>query len=573
MSEKKNKQLKVSQMLILAGFLVILGLFISQEALAAACANVPLGGSYTVAASCAFDGTVNGVENGTTTISSGMTLTINSGQTVVWNPGYSIIINGSIAINKGTPGGQLRKTYIWMIDADNDGYSATSTQYAQDTSPANGKRRWQMTSAALDYSDTDSAIYPGRCCNGGCSINNSDGTCGSRVAGEVGCTALTGATTTLPACQRCNGVSTATTTVADNTQDTEGTNTCTATCRKCSAGSCALQTSAEDLFNHCTTATPPAADSCKSANCSGTGAACGYLSAGEQSQPVCKRCSGSSYDPVNIDSTAQDSEGTNKCDNTSGTCYRCSGAGSCTYQLATQDLGSQCAQGTTASDGCSSNNCSGTGYACGVQSSGDGGCPVCGTCTDADIACEYHTSGIADSGCGSNCCSGSEIGSCTSVCCGSTYSGDNSNFNFQATRWMFQTFTPCTSHQLQFVKLKLFRYGSPGTLTVGIRATDGSGLPTGADIKSGTFDGNTITTDTAGAWYTIPFPSVVNVTSGVKYAIVMRAINGDSSNHLQTRLSTNANATYCCGWGDYSEDSGNTWMGVSTWDLPFEETP
>lgn len=92
-----------------------------------------------------------------------------------------------------------------------------------------------------------------------------------------------------------------------------------------------VNNSSQDPRNTCATASPPAAGSCKSPNCSGTGYACGYLS-GEAGQPTCKRCSGTSYDPVNIANAAQDTEGTNLC---TATHYRCNGSGGCTAPTTT----------------------------------------------------------------------------------------------------------------------------------------------------------------------------------------------------------------------------------------------
>jgi len=157
---------KTFKPLILTTLLVILSFFISQEAQATACADIPLSGNYTVTSSCVFAGTVNGVELGNLTVASGTTLTINSGQTVVWNPGSSIFIEegGSIAINKGLPGGQIRKTYLWLTDADNDGYPSTSTQIAQNTQPANAQRRKDFTNftyvtdIALDTNESNDCV-------------------------------------------------------------------------------------------------------------------------------------------------------------------------------------------------------------------------------------------------------------------------------------------------------------------------------------------------------------------------------------------------------------------------------
>ena len=121
-----------------------------------------LGGNHTVTTSCAFSGTVNGVDNGNLTINSGQTLTINANQTIAWNPGFSVINNGSISINKVPGNAQLRKTFLWMTDTDQDRYPASLTQIAQDTAPANGRRRRDLISWTVDCFDTNANVFPGQ---------------------------------------------------------------------------------------------------------------------------------------------------------------------------------------------------------------------------------------------------------------------------------------------------------------------------------------------------------------------------------------------------------------------------
>ena len=74
--------------------------------------------------------------------------------------------------------------------------------------------------------------------------------------------------------------------------------------------------------------------------------------------------------------------------------------------------------------------------------------------------------------------------------------GDNDSGSVYGAVWNSQSFTPTIAHIITSIKLLLYRIGSPGTLTVSIRATDGSGHPTGADLVSGTTDGATLTTTT-----------------------------------------------------------------------------
>lgn len=175
------------------------------------------------------------------------------------------------------------------------------------------------------------------------------------------------------------------------------------TCKGCVNGSaCQNEDAGQDLFDQCTTAAPPAAGSCKAGTCDGSGS-CSYLAAGENSQPACKRCSGSSFDPVNVSDNTQDSEGSNTC---SGTCKKCSG-GSCVDQGDAEDLFSQCEASYMS---CSS--------IC-VKQGGDGYCDGSGACDTND----------ATSNCDSNyyCSSGS----CTSGACDSNWHcSGNSNCQY-----------------------------------------------------------------------------------------------------------------------------------------------
>ena len=157
--------------------------------------SVPLGGNYTVATSCTFEYNVDGVDNGDLIVQEGVTLTINSGQTVVFNPGHKIVINGQIAINKGSPGGQIKKTYIWAKDFDRDTYY--SSFVAQDTNPGGAsKRRSELASwPSLDDIDDsndciDTVIH--ECCD------DTNPTDGNRPPKSAQC---------LSVCKRCNGSS------------------------------------------------------------------------------------------------------------------------------------------------------------------------------------------------------------------------------------------------------------------------------------------------------------------------------------------------------------------------------
>jgi len=105
--------------------------------------------------------------------------------------------------------------------------------------------------------------------------------------------------------------------------------------------------------------------------------------------------------------------------------------------------------------------------------------------------------------------------------------GDDSVGMAYSNYWVAQTFTVgATGHTVTSVKLLLCRAGSPGTVTVSIRATDGT-HPTGTDLTSGTIDGNSLTTNSAGAWYEIVLTEYP-LSANTKYAIVVQAPSAPS---------------------------------------------
>lgn len=138
--------------------------------------------------------------------------------------------------------------------------------------------------------------------------------------------------------------------------------------------------------------------------------------------------------------------------------------------------------------------------------------------------------------------------------------------------YLAQTFTPTTTHNVTDVDLKLYRVGNPGDVTVSITATDGNGHPTGADLCSGTTDGDTLTIDTAGEWRNIPFTTTTALTASTKYAIVCKALTGDGLNKIFWR-SDETSPAYSGGCMEYYNGSWVSWDGVGfpNNDLMFEE--
>ena len=129
---------------------------------------------------------------------------------------------------------------------------------------------------------------------------------------------------------------------------------------------------------------------------------------------------------------------------------------------------------------------------------------------------------------------------------------------YSSTNWFAQTFTTVTAYTLSSVKLLIHRVGSPGTITVSIRAVDGNSRPTGADLTSGTINGNTLTTDSNGEWKGIALTSYV-LTASTEYAIVVRASSANGSTNI-LRWNTGTNSY---GESSDSSDGGSSWSATN----------
>lgn len=150
--------------------------------------------------------------------------------------------------------------------------------------------------------------------------------------------------------------------------------------------------------------------------------------------------------------------------------------------------------------------------------------------------------------------------------------GDDGNGIVHGNEWFAQTFTPLTDHYITSVKLKSWRDGLPGDVIVSIKATDGSNHPTGNDLTSTTFDANDLPTSFGAAiWKEITLP-VYLLLASIKYALVVRAPDGDTSNTFRWRLDTDGSGgNYSGGCEEYSSSGGSSWTSYTDRDLLFEE--
>lgn len=150
--------------------------------------------------------------------------------------------------------------------------------------------------------------------------------------------------------------------------------------------------------------------------------------------------------------------------------------------------------------------------------------------------------------------------------------GDDAAAEAYAGNWLAQTFTlGSTTHTVTKVRLKLYRTGEPGAVTVSIRQTDGSGHPITQDLTANVTSAVVVanfTTDSGGDWYDFTMLPEYSLEASTKYAIVVRAVAGDNSNKIHWRYD-NGNG-YASGNYESSADSGVSWTANNSNDFMFE---
>ena len=123
-----------------------------------------------------------------------------------------------------------------------------------------------------------------------------------------------------------------------------------------------------------------------------------------------------------------------------------------------------------------------------------------------------------------------------------------------------QSFTAVSSYTATLVKLKLWRFNSPGRIFVDIYATSSS-LPTGNSLSSGSINGNDITDDQSGAWYDFALNSPLSITSTVEYAIVLTAPFGNTETPNKVAWRVDFSGNYAGGL--FSNLVNSTWQELS----------
>lgn len=133
------------------------------------------------------------------------------------------------------------------------------------------------------------------------------------------------------------------------------------------------------------------------------------------------------------------------------------------------------------------------------------------------------------------------------------YDDPEGDITYINAHWGAMTFTATSDHPMNRVRLRL-HIASGGTCYVKIKATDGSGHPTGAALLSKTINGPF---GHAVDMNDIDFASSIDLTNGTKYAI---EVNGYGQITYVTRRWTGA--SYSGGNMENSTNSGSSWSSL-----------
>jgi len=127
-------------------------------------------------------------------------------------------------------------------------------------------------------------------------------------------------------------------------------------------------------------------------------------------------------------------------------------------------------------------------------------------------------------------------------------------------------------HSIASVKVFGRRLGTPGTFKVSVQGVDGSQLPDGVELASGSVNANVWTTDVGGAWYEITLDSPYFLTDNVMYALVFTAPDnpGGEPDMIMLR-SNNVDADYTRGHYCSRAGGGGSWYKDTDKDFYFEE--
>jgi hypothetical protein len=140
--------------------------------------------------------------------------------------------------------------------------------------------------------------------------------------------------------------------------------------------------------------------------------------------------------------------------------------------------------------------------------------------------------------------------------------------------WVSQTFTAGDNYSISGIDARIYKVGTPGTVTVHLR-TIAAGVPSGPDLVTGTINGNLLSTYDRGEWQKLIFTTAVApvttinyaLTPGTQYAIIVSAATGDVNNYVVWR--DDSTGSYTGGQRCSSVNSGVAWAANAGEDFIF----
>jgi len=128
--------------------------------------------------------------------------------------------------------------------------------------------------------------------------------------------------------------------------------------------------------------------------------------------------------------------------------------------------------------------------------------------------------------------------------------------------WLAQTFTAINNYTLTSIDLRVFRSPTqfPGRITISVRNVDIDGHPTGNDLCKGYIEENELVAtlnSSNSEWETAILDTPIFLTSGIKYAIIIRGTESGGYDSLTWCADSN---NYSEGNAEISTDCGKTWI-------------
>jgi hypothetical protein len=146
----------------------------------------------------------------------------------------------------------------------------------------------------------------------------------------------------------------------------------------------------------------------------------------------------------------------------------------------------------------------------------------------------------------------------TKTLCDYYNTGDVSHHAFFNNTYFAQTFNASTSYDITTVRVKLRRFGNPGTIYACLRATNITGFPTGANLTIGSTNGDTLPSSSF-EWRNITFTNSYPLSTGTTYAIILTAPSAVSPTS-EVAWREDIIPGYPNGSGYTSTNNGSTWI-------------